>query len=304
MFTVKGIFAKSKGINDLPGQPGIMARMMTATAVFLFLLFFLLFSYVRVQERNALFFPSVDLHTLPSDLDLVFEDAWVLSAGHRLHGWFLPGEGRETVLWLHGNAGNISDRLHHAAVMKRKLGVSSFLVDYRGYGKSEGRPTEKGLYEDAAAAFRWLVREKKSDPSSIVLYGHSLGSAVAVNLALGEGKGARSLVLESPFTRAGDVARIIYHGFPVDLLMSIRLDNVGRIGKVSMPVLIIHGEKDTTIPFSMGREVFEAAREPKAFLPVAGADHSDCYMVGGNEYWEAWRELLENVQRITSNGGK
>jgi len=274
-----------------------VARVMTAAAVFLFLLVFLLFSYVRVQEKRALFFPSGDLHTLPSDLELPFEDAWVLSGGQRLHGWFIPGAGRDAVLWLHGNAGNISDRLYHAAAMTRELGASSFLVDYRGYGKSEGRPTEKGLYEDAAAAFGWLVKEKGIDPSSIILYGHSLGSAVAVDLALREGKGARGLVLESPFTRAGDVARILYNGLPVDLLMSVKLDNIGRIRKVSMPVLVIHGINDTTIPFSMGREVFEAAREPKAFLPVAGADHSDCYMAGGEVYWGAWREILKKRNR-------
>ena len=277
-----------------------MARMMATVAVALFVLVFLLILMVRAKEKSALFFPSGDLHRLPSDLDLSFEDVRLPSGGHWLHGWFLPGADKNVVLWLHGNAGNISDRLDHAVVMTRELGVSSFLFDYRGYGRSEGRPTEKGLYEDAAAAFNWLVREKGIDPSSVILYGHSLGSAVAVDLALGEGKSARGMVLESPFTSAGDVARMLYQGLPVHLFMSVSLDNTGRVGKVSLPVLVIHGEEDATIPFSMGRKVFDAAPEPKAFLPVAGADHSDCYLVGGAEYWEAWRELQSKVQGPTS----
>lgn len=288
------------GIVPFPGENGSVARTMTTAAVILFLLAIFLVSWVRVQEKSSLFFPSRDLHTLPSGSGLAYEDVTIPSDGFRIHGWYLPGPASEAVLWLHGNAGNIADRLDHAAAMNRELGVSSFLVDYRGYGRSEGKPAEKGLYKDAAAAFRWLVAEKGIDPSSIVLFGHSLGSAVAVDLALGEGKGAGGLVLESSFTKAGDVARMLYNGLPVDLLMSVRLDTIGRIGKVSMPVLVIHGEEDTTIPFAMGEKVFKAAPEPKAFLAVSGADHSDCYIIGGERYWEEWKEMLGTVKRQTS----
>lgn len=269
-----------------------MGKMIATTAVALFIFAFLLVSWVRVQEKRALFFPSRDLHTLPSDVGLPCEDVWLSSGGYRLHGWFLPGPSRGVVLWLHGNAGNISDRLLQVKAMKEELGVSSLLVDYRGYGKSAGIPSEKGLYEDAAAAFRWLREDRRIDPSSIIIYGHSLGSAAAVDLALGGGKEAAGLVLESPFTSAGDMAKLIYYGLPVNILMSLRLDNVGRVGKATMPVLVIHGGDDATIPFDMGREVFEAATEPKAFLAVKGADHSDCYLVGGERYWDAWKRLI------------
>jgi len=276
--------------------------MITAASLAFFLLLLLLFSWVRVQEKSALFFPSRDLHTLPADLNIPFEDVWFDSGGVSLHGWFLPAEGREVVLWLHGNAGNIADRLDHAAAMKEQLGVSSFLFDYRGYGKSEGTPAEKGIYRDAASAFQWLVTEKGIDPSSIILFGHSLGSAVAVDLALDEGNEAGGLVLESPFTSAGDVARMLYPRLPVKPFMSVKLDNLGRVGKVSMPVLVIHGEEDVTIPFEMGKKVFEAAPEPRSFLPVPGAGHSDCYIVGGERYWEAWRKLIRKVPCPMSNG--
>jgi fermentation-respiration switch protein FrsA (DUF1100 family) len=246
-----------------------------------------------VQEKSALFFPSRDLYTTPGNRGLDYEDVFFSSGDHDIHGWFIHGIEQTVVIWLHGNAGNISDRVDQAAAMNDRLGVSSFLIDYRGYGNSGGRPTEKGLYHDAAAAFRWLVEIKGIEPHLIILYGHSLGSAVAVDLALGEGKEAGSLVLESSFTSARDMARMIYHGVPVDLLMSLRLDNTGRIGQVSMPVLVIHGVNDATIPFSMGKKVFDAAFEPKVFLPVAGADHNDCYIVGGEKYWDAWEALLE-----------
>ena len=253
----------------------------------------ILLAWARVQEKRALFYPSYDLHTTPEDLGLDYRDVSFLSGGYELHGWYLPGPDARVVLWLHGNAGNIADRVHMAAVMRERLGVSSFLIDYRGYGKSEGRPTERGLYEDASAAFKWLTETGGVDPSSIIIYSHSLGSPVGVDLALGAGKYAGGLVRDSPFTSASDVARMIYGGLPVDWLMSLKLDNVGRVGKVSMPVLVIHGVSDGTIPFSMGKKVFDAAPEPKTFLPIAGADHSDCYVVGGEEYWRAWKALLK-----------
>ena len=255
-----------------------------------------LFAWARWQERSNLFFPTADIHRTPADHGLEYEDVRFGSGGNSLHGWYIPGEGEKVVLWLHGNAGNVADRADMAAAMHRTLGVSSFLFDYRGYGLSDGRPTEKGLYEDAAAALKWLTGVRGVEPSSIILYGHSLGSAVAVDLALADGQGSYRVVLESPFTSARDMARMVYNGLPVDLLMSIKLDIVGRIGKLAMPVLVIHGEADGIIPFEMGRKVYEAATEPKRFLSIPGADHSDCYIVGGEEYWGAWRELLEKVQ--------
>ena len=259
-----------------------------------------IFAWARWQERSALFFPATDIFRTPADNGLDYEDVHIDSGGNTLHGWYVPGtpgSGSKVVLWLHGNAGNVADRADMAAAMNRALGVSSFLFDYRGYGLSTGRPTEKGLYEDAAAAYRWLTESKGIAPEDIYLYGHSLGSVVAVDLALGEGRDAGGVVLESPFTSARDMARMIYSGIPVDLLMSVKLDNVGRVGKVAMPVLIIHGDADLTIPFEMGRAVFDAATEPKRFLAIPGADHSDCYIVGAADYWNAWKLLLEGAGR-------
>ncbi|MDT8365558.1 MAG: alpha/beta hydrolase [bacterium] len=263
--------------------------------------FIFLFLWVRWQERSGLFFPARDLYISPTAEGLAFEDVHFNSAGNELHGWYIPASGDQVVLWMHGNAGNIADRLDQAVEMKRSLGVSSLMFDYRGYGKSEGRPSEKGLYQDAEAAFKWLTGTMGFDPGNIILYGHSLGSAVSVDLALSKGVSAGGMVLESPFTSAADVARTIYFGLPVGLVMSVKLDNIGRIGEVKMPILVIHGVSDTVIPFRMGKEVFDAAPEPKTFLSVAGGDHSDCYIVGGADYWNAWKRLLQHAARSTQN---
>ena len=261
----------------------------------IFLLIFL-FLWIRWQERSGLFFPSRDFYSSPAAEGLAFEDVHFNSGGNELHGWYIPASGSQVVLWMHGNAGNIADRLDQAVEMKRALGVSSFMFDYRGYGKSEGRPSEKGLYQDAAAAFLWLTETRDVDPRHIILYGHSLGSGASVDLALGEGVNAGGMVLESPFTSAADIARRMYFGLPVGLVMSVKLDNIGRIGKVKMPILVIHGISDTVIPFKMGKELFAAAPEPKTFLPIAGGDHSDCYYVAPEEYWSSWKDLLDQVQ--------
>jgi fermentation-respiration switch protein FrsA (DUF1100 family) len=265
------------------------------------LLVIIIFLWAKWQERNGLFFPAKDLYTSPAAEGLAYEEVHMNSAGNELHGWYLPASGDQTVLWMHGNAGNIADRLDQAVSMKRALGVSSFMFDYRGYGRSQGRPTEKGLYEDAQAAFAWLTDVKGHSPGDVILYGHSLGTAVSVDLALGNGSGAAGLVLESPFTNAADMARKVYFGLPVGLIMSVQLDNIGRIGEVKMPILVIHGVDDSVIPFGMGKKLFDAAPEPKAFLQVEGGDHSDCYIVGAARYWEAWQALLEDAGRRTQD---
>jgi len=264
-----------------------------ATLVLLLLALFLL---ARWQERHAIFFPTREFLGEPSRFGLEYEDVYFNAGpGVKLHGWYVKGSTDTTVLWLHGNAGNISDRVEILVSMTRNLGVSSLLFDFRGYGRSTGKPSEKGLYADAEAAFDWLVKEKKTDPGSVIAYGHSLGSAVAVDLAVREKGKLGGMVLESPFTSAKEVARMMYGGLPVDLLMTMKLDNIGRINQTDTPLLIIHGDNDEVIPFSMGQKLYESAPEPKSFLKVPGAYHSDNYAVGGEIYWNAWKEFLSSI---------
>jgi hypothetical protein len=249
-----------------------------------------------VFEEKLIYFPSRDLDAAPAALGLEHEELFLVSSdGVRLHAWFLPArpDGRGfTVLVCHGNAGNMSHRLDRALSMHRELRADVLLFDYRGFGRSEGNPHEKGTYEDALASYRYLADVRRVDPERIVLFGESLGAAVAVELSSRVPAGA--IVLESPFTSIAAMARVAYPFLPAGWVRT-KYDNLGKVGGLSVPLLVIHGTRDETVPFTQGRELFDAARGPKRFLGVEGAGHTDAYIVGGERYWSAWRELLENA---------
>jgi fermentation-respiration switch protein FrsA (DUF1100 family) len=271
-------------------------RLVTLVLSILAGLLLLVTGLMLVFERRLLYVPFRALESTPADYGLAYEDA-VLTAedGVRIHAWWLPArEGALAVLLCHGNAGNVSHRLHRAALMQQRLGVSVLLFDYRGYGRSEGDPDEAGTYRDARAAYRFLTETKGRRPETIVLFGESLGAAVAAQLALE--KPARALVLESPFTSIPDMARAAYPFLPpVGPLIRTRYETLRKIPALKMPLLVFHGDRDRVIPFSQGRRVFEAAPEPKRFFAIPGAGHNDTYVTGGDAYWRVWRELLDGL---------
>jgi fermentation-respiration switch protein FrsA (DUF1100 family) len=234
----------------------------------------------------------------PTALGLAHEELELRAEdGVRLHGWFLPvKDSRWTVLLCHGNGGNISHRLDRAILLQSRLRADVLLFDYRGYGQSEGSPDEEGTYRDARAAYRWL-REHGQRPERIVLFGESLGSAVALELALGAE--ARALVLESPFASVPAMARAVYWFLPVWPLVRTRYDNLAKIPRLRVPLLVLHGDRDEIVPYSQGRQLFEAAPEPKRFFTIRGASHNDTYLVGGEPYWRALREFLDGLDRAT-----
>jgi uncharacterized protein len=246
-------------------------------------------------ETRLIYFPFRRLEVTPRDLGLRFEDARLVAEdGTALHGWFLPVEGsRYTVLVCHGNAGNISHRLDRALLMHAKLKTDVFLFDYRGYGLSQGSPDEAGTYRDARAALRYLINGRGIDRANLIVFGESLGAAVALQLALEQP--ARALVLEAPFTSIGDMARSAFPFLPLGRLLRTRYDNLAKVGGLRMPLLILHGDRDDTVPFAQGRRLFEAAPEPKQFFAIPGASHNDTYVVGGDAYWQAWREFLDGL---------
>jgi hypothetical protein len=248
-------------------------------------------------EKRLIYFPFRTLEVTPRDLGLRFDEAHLVADdGVALHGWFLPVEGsRFTVLMAHGNAGNISHRLDRALLIHAKLKADVLLFDYRGYGLSQGSPDEEGTYRDGRAAYRYLATERGLDPGRIVLFGESLGAAVALQLALESP--CRALVLESPFASIPEMARTVLPFWPFGSLLRTRYDNVGKIGRLKVPLLVLHGEGDTTVPFAQGRRVFAAAPEPKRFYAIPGAGHNDTYVIGGDAYWQAWREFFESLSR-------
>jgi hypothetical protein len=221
------------------------------------------------------------------------EDVWITTSdGVRIHGWKIraqPGAQR-VVLYLHGNAGNLTHRVDHMEMIP-KTGSDLLLVDYRGYGKSEGKPTEEGIYRDADAAYEYLV-EAGYQPGQLIIYGESLGTAAAVDLA--SRRDCAGIVLEAPFPSAAAVA-----GKVLPLLGPLaargRLETAKKLAKLRAPLLVIHGTRDEVIDYELGREVFEAAPGPKQFWSVEGAHHSDILQVAGGRYTAKLTEFLDQL---------
>lgn len=245
-------------------------------------------------EKKLIYFPQRELDLTPADLGLPHQEVTLRAEdGVRLHGWFLPvREAALVVLVCHGNAGNISHRLDRALLLQAKLGLSVFLFDYRGYGKSEGRPDEAGTYRDARAAYQHLI-DGGLAPERVVLFGESLGAAVAVQLALE--KQVAALVLESPFTSIADMAKAVYPFLPLGRLVRTRYDNLAKISSIRAPLLILHGTRDRTVPFEQGERLFRAASGPKRFFAIPGAGHNDTFLGGGDDYWRAWKDLVDSL---------
>ncbi len=243
-----------------------------------------------------LYHPSRELVGTPRSLGLAYEDAWFTAEdGARLHGWFVPAPAAPaTLIWFHGNAGNISHRLDNIGLLHRRLGIHIFIFDYRGYGQSDGRPSEAGLYRDARAALATLRRHPQVRPDRIVFFGRSLGAAVAVDLATQEPP--LGLILESPFLSVRAMGKAVFPLLPVDLLVGNQYDSLPRVARVRVPLLVLHGDRDEVVPFSQGRALFEAANEPKTFFTIAGAGHNDTYVVGGAAYLDAWARFLEGLE--------
>jgi hypothetical protein len=273
--------------------------LLTGTAT-LILLYAAVVVWFRANEDRLLYLPDRGPLADPAPLLGLTPERVMFSApgGPRLVGWRIPpptgGGEAPWILVLHGNAGNLSTpgRPEHDRQL-RQLGAGVLAVDYRGYGESEGTPSEAGLYADARAGYDYLRDSLGIPPGRIVIYGHSLGSAVAVELATQVP--AAGLVIEGAFTSVPDRGAEIYPWLPVRLMTRNRFSSLDRIGSVHMPILVIHGRDDSTIPIAHGRRLFAAALEPKGFLDVAGG-HDDAYSVGRAAYEEGFRRFLARLR--------
>lgn len=225
---------------------------------------------------------------------LPLEDVWFSSEdGTRLFGWYVAARRPSAVLlWCHGNAGNIIHRLENLIALY-EIGVSVFLFDYRGYGRSEGIPSESGLYQDAHAAYRYLTDVRQVDPARLVIFGRSLGAAVAGQLA--SDQKIAGLILESAFPSVAAMAKEQFNGLPAHWLLSSRFSLIEHLPSIRVPILMIHGDQDTIVPFSLGEQVFRAAPNPKSFYIVKGADHNNLPNVGGAPYFAKLKQFIESV---------
>lgn len=227
---------------------------------------------------------------------LPLEDVWFQAAdGTKLFGWYVEASATSAVLlWCHGNAGNIINRLENLRELYR-IGLSVFLFDYRGYGRSQGRPSEEGLYQDALGAYLYLTRTRHIRPERLILFGRSLGAAVAGEVATQQP--ASGLILESCFPSIEAVAKFHYGGLPVHRLLGAEFRLIDRLPRLSLPKLFVHGEQDDIIPLELGKQVFEAALPPKSFYLVQGADHNNLPFVGGRAYFATLAEFIAAVLR-------
>ena len=233
---------------------------------------------VYVFQARMVFYPEIerDVSATPASVKLPFEDLHLqTSDGVDLHGWYIPAaRARGTVLFLHGNAGNISHRLDFLEMFHR-LGYSTLIFDYRGYGNSGGTPTEQGTYRDAEAAWRYLTVQRHTPSCNIALFGESLGGAVAAWLAAHEKPAA--LVIASGFTSVPDLGQQLYPYLPIRWLARIHYDTRKYLKAVTVPVMIAHSPEDDIVPFEHGRALFAAANPPKQFLELAGG-HNDGFI--------------------------
>lgn len=249
-----------------------------------------LWAGVRWLERNKLFYPNRQITVIPRSLGMGFEDVTLTTYdGVKINGWFIPkGPGPLatkdlTVLFCHGNAGNISNRVEKAAIL-HKLGLNVFVFDYRGFGLSEGTPDEQGTYRDADAAFVYLTVTRRIPPERLVIHGESIGNGVAIEAALRHP--SRALVVESAFTSIVGMGKSVAPFLPLGLFCTQRYDNLAKLPRVGRPVLVMHSPGDEVIPYEMGRTLFAAAAEPKSWLDLKGS-HDTGFYEAGEAYPEA-----------------
>jgi len=269
-------------------------------AIFIFLLSIAAVVYVGlsvmlfVMQSRVLYQPMRGYDYDPSDYGLAYEAVSLDTPdGQTLAGWYVPAEGAErTILFCHGNAGNISHRLD-TLKMFHELGLNCLIVDYRGYGQSTGRPTEIGTKIDMLAGFQWLVKEKGMRPEEIILFGRSLGGSIAATLAKDVHPGG--LVIESAFTSFNDIGSHYYPWLPVRLFSRFDYNTLEAVKQVKCPVLVIHSPDDDIVPYKFGQQIFAAANEPKQFANLKGT-HNEGFFDNAELYEKIWRDWLPSVR--------
>jgi hypothetical protein len=257
--------------------------------------------WLRWSEPRMLYYPVRELDSTPDKLGLKYEDVTLTTSdGIHLNGWFLPAPeppntnhpSRITVLFFHGNAGNISHRFEKLEIL-RDLGVDVFIIDYRGYGRSEGKPTEDGTYRDARAAYEYLTQTRHGGPKTLVVYGESLGSAVAADLASKVEVGG--LVLEEAFTSVADVGQKMFPFLPVRWIVRNKYDTLSKMPRIHTPLLILHSRDDEFFDIRHAQRLLAAANEPKQLVELRGG-HNDAFLTSAETYRNGLREFLARLR--------
>jgi alpha-beta hydrolase superfamily lysophospholipase len=252
-------------------------------------------------QNRFLFVPTKTIEDTPANYKLSYKEVWLPIEGKdRIYAWWIPAQSNAapTVLYCHGNGHNIGE-VADLASRFHKMGLSVFAFDYRGYGKSEGAfPSETAVYTDAKRAWDYLTLDQKIPPQRIAIYGHSLGGAIAINLAI-QHPNASGLIVQSSFSNALEMAKRNWWTaiFPVNALLNQRFESLHKVSQLQMPVLYLHGTADTVIPFEMSQRLFEKTRSPKQLKLFPGAGHNDLPQVGGAVYARTVKDFMIRVQK-------
>ena len=260
--------------------------------------------FLYCQQTRFIFFPRATIDTTPATFNLRYQEVWlpvktVADRVEKIHAWWIPAStsSDRVLLYLHGNGINIGANVAHASRFHH-MGFSVLLPDYRGYGLSEGDfPTEAQVYQDAQVAWDYLVKEKKIPPQRIFIYGHSLGGAVAIELAI-KYLDAAGLIVESSFTSVVDMVnnQQIYRIFPIDILLHQRFDSINKVRSLAMPVLFIHGTADWQVPASMSQQLYQVAPQPKQIFLVPDAGHNNTAEIAGSKYFRVVQQFVRQVE--------
>lgn len=258
-----------------------------------FVLYLLLAITLFFNQSRLIYYPDPTIAATPDNIGLAFRDVtFTAMDGVRLSGWFIPADQpKGTILFCHGNAGNISHRLETIAIFNQ-LGYSTFIFDYRGYGTSQGTPSEEGTYLDVEGAWQYLVQQEKTPPDNIIPFGRSLGGAIAAWIS--GSKKPKACIIESSFTSVPDIAASLYSFLPTKILCRFQYNSLTAVKKISCPLLIVHSVDDEIIPFSHGEKIFQAAAKPKTFLKIHG-DHNNGFRQSGAAYTSGLQNFLSTL---------
>ncbi|MFH1460595.1 MAG: alpha/beta hydrolase [Candidatus Omnitrophota bacterium] len=268
---------------------------MIKNILFILACIIILYFYTWYLEQKSLYYPLSQLEATPADNNINYEDVYFFTKDKiKLNGWFIPAlNSKYTVILFHGNGGNISHRIEKINFF-HQLQISVFIFDYRGYGKSRGFPSEPGLYQDAAAAYRWVLARMSKDNTKqkIIVYGESLGGAVALDLAIKQEVSA--VILESTFTNVRDMAKIFYPFLP-EIVIKSKFDSISKVANLKVPLLCMHSVNDDIVPYTLGKRLFERALPPKIFLELTGG-HNESFYLSILKIKNGIENLLENIE--------
>jgi pimeloyl-ACP methyl ester carboxylesterase len=262
-----------------------------------FAAYIMLCFFIYLRQNHLIFVPIATLEGTPQELGLSYDDVWIGVRNwqgkiERLHGWWIPGSSQDVLVYFHGNRGNISYNLGNVQQL-HQLGFSVLIFDYRGYGKSEGQfPTETEVYRDAQAVWNYLTLERGIAAKQIYLYGHSLGGAIAIDLAIRQPEAA-GVIVDNTFTSMADMAlyQPFYRFFPADLILNQRFDTLSKLKLLRVPLLLLHGTDDRLVPPTMSQVLYESATVPKKLFLVPYAGHNNLLAVAGEEFNHVVREF-------------